>query len=91
MKIILMLIKFLISIAIIAWVGLFIVDYFRAQNSEKPLFCINEQNAEINGGSYYSCTSLGYKYYKYDNPNTESKEGFGPAFIENEYEKELNK
>ena len=91
MKIIFNIIKIIIIIIVVAWIGLFITDYLRAQKSEKPLFCLNEQNAEINGGTYYSCTSFGYKFYKYENPDAESKIGFGPAFVENEYEKEMNK
>ena len=73
---------------------MFVTDYFRAQNGEKPLVCLNEQTVVSDGtkveagATYYSCTSFGYKYYTYTKSG-ESKTGFGPSFIKNEAEKEL--
>ncbi len=93
-KVIFTIIKIFILIVIVAWMGLFVTDYFRAQNGEKPLVCLNERTVVSDGtkveagATYYSCTSFGYKYYTYTKSG-ESKTGFGPAFIKNDAEKEL--
>ena len=93
-KMIFTVVKVIIIIAIVAWMGLFITDYFRAQNGEKPLFCLNEKTVVSDGSKVeagatcYICTSLGYKYYTYSKSG-EAKTGFGPAFIKNDAEKEL--
>lgn len=93
-KVIFTIIKIVILIVIVAWMGLFVTDYFRAQNGEKPLVCLNERTVVSDGtkveagATYYSCTSFGYKYYTYTKSG-ESKTGFGPAFIKNDAEKEL--
>lgn len=93
-KIIGTIIKVLVLLIIVVWMVMFVTDYFRAQNGEKPLVCLNEQTVVSDGtkveagATYYSCTSFGYKYYTYTKSG-ESKTGFGPAFIKNEAEKEL--
>ena len=93
-KVIFTIIKIFILIVIVAWMCLFVTDYFRAQNGEKPLVCLNERTVVSDGtkveagATYYSCTSFGYKYYTYTKSG-ESKTGFGPAFIKNDAEKEL--
>lgn len=93
-KVIFTVIKLIVLIVVVAWVGLFVYDYFQAQNGQKPLICLSEQNVVSDGtkveagATYYSCTSFGYKYYTYEKSG-ESKTGFGPAFIKNDAEKEL--
>ena len=93
-KIIGTIIKVLILLIVVVWMVMFVTDYFRAQNGEKPLVCLSEQTVVSDGtkveagATYYSCTSFGYKYYTYTKSG-ESKTGFGPSFIKNEAEKEL--
>lgn len=93
-KIVGTIIKVLVLLIVLVWMAIFVTDYFRAQNGEKPLVCLSEQTVVSDGtkveagATYYSCTSFGYKYYTYTTSG-ESKTGFGPAFIKNEAEKEL--
>lgn len=88
-KILLTIIKILVIVLLITWMILFLVDYFRAKDGTKPLVCLNESTVEVDEGTYYSCTSFGYKYFEYRLNAGGSKIGFGPSFIKNETEKEL--
>lgn len=79
----------IVVISILAiWMLIFIIDYFRARNEKHPLICIKETRKDYNGNAYYSCTSLGYKYYEYQE-SARKTFGFGAAFIKNDIEKKI--
>ena len=79
--------KVLVLVVIIAWMVLFVVDYFRARGGEKPLVCLSESTKTNSKGTYYQCVSLGYKYFEYDGSDRLPGYGFGAAFIKNEIER----
>ncbi len=74
-------IKIIILVVIIAWIGLFFIDYFRARNKQTPLICLKEETKEYEDGTVYSCTSLGYKMYVYNRKSISASMEFGPLFI----------
>ncbi len=82
-------IKICIIILIVAWMVLFVYDYFRATNNTKPVVCLSETTITLDSGKYYKCTSFGYKYYEYTANDGNSSFGFGAAFIKNDLEKDL--
>ena len=55
----------LITIILIAWVGLFAYDYYRASKNEAPTIVLKEEEHQY--------TILGYKYITY---NRKSKMGY---------------
>ena len=79
--------KVLVLVVIIAWMVLFVVDYFRARGGEKPLVCLSESTKTNSKGTYYQCISFGYKYFEYDANDGNPGFGFGAAFIKNEIER----
>ena len=74
-------IKILIIAIIIIWIICFFIDYFRARQSKKPLFCITQNTKTYDDGTVYSCTGMGYKMYKYERASIPTKLEFGPFFI----------
>ncbi len=70
----------ILSIVII-WIFCFFIDYFRARQSKKPLFCITQNTKTYDDGTVYSCTGMGYKMYKYERASIPTKLEFGPFFI----------
>ena len=74
-------------VIIVLWLIIFVVDYFRARNNTKPLFCFYETNKIVKGNKYYKCVSLGYKYYEYIEPSQKTY-GFGAIFMGSNIEKE---
>ncbi len=82
--------KILVIVIVVAWMGLFVTDYFRAKNGGKPMVCFNEVNKNTENGTFYRCISLGYKYYEYvDNVKGQATYGFGAVFIKSDIEKEI--
>ena len=85
-------VKKIIKIVIIAilaiWMLIFVIDYFRARGEKHPLICISEKRKTVEGNEFYSCTSLGYKYYEYQE-NGRKTFGFGAAFLKSEVEKKI--
>lgn len=85
-------IKIVIIVILALWMLIFIVDYFRAKSGKHPLICISETRKDINGNSYYACTSFGYKYYVYQEKTKEGTRetfGFNAAFLKNDIEKQI--
>ena len=72
-------IKIVILSIVIIWIFCFFIDYFRARQSKKPLFCITQNTKTYDDGTVYSCT--GYKMYKYERASIPTKLEFGPFFI----------
>lgn len=83
--------KILVIIVVILWMGVFVTDYFRAQKGEKPFMCLKESTKENAKGSYYECVSLGYKFFEYKEVSGQITYGFGAAFLENDIEKNWEK
>jgi hypothetical protein len=75
-------IKVIILSIVIIWIICFFIDYARARQSKKPLFCIKEVTKEYEDGSVYACTGLGYKMYKYERSSIPVSIQFGPFFIQ---------
>lgn len=80
-KILSMIFKILIILAIIAWVAIIFVDYFKVTSTGEPIFCIKEDTKTYDDGTVYVCTGLGYKMYRYDRKSISAVE-FGPFFIQ---------
>ena len=74
-------IKAIVLLLIIAWIGLFFVDYFRAREEKSPMICLTEETKNYDDGTVYSCTSLGYKMYKYNRSSIPTSVEFGPFFL----------
>ena len=82
-------VKIIILVLIIVWIGIFVTDYFRARKSQPPLICLKENNKKNNEGEYYSCTSLGYKYFEYKDSAGQVTYGFKAAFLKSEIERKM--
>ncbi len=52
----------IITIVLIAWVGLLAYDYYRATKNQPPLVVLKEEKIEYSDGSVVEYTSFGYKY-----------------------------
>ena len=63
----------LITIILIAWVGLFAYDYYRASKNEASTIVLKEEEHQYSDGVVKEYTSLGYKYITY---NRKSKMGY---------------
>ncbi len=79
--------KIIFLIVLILWMIMFVTDYFRARDGQKPNICLNETTKTNAKGTYYSCVSFGYKYYEYKEVTGQTTYGFGAAFIKNDIEK----
>lgn len=51
-------VKIAVGIAVIAWLGLFVTDFVRVGNFERPLFCVLTNGADDGGSGTY--VGLGY-------------------------------
>ena len=70
----------LFSIILIGIVAIWLFDYFRMVNNEKPMFCIKQETYKYDDGTVEECTGLGYKIYEYNRTSYRAKQ-FGPFFI----------
>lgn len=61
--------------------GIWLIDFFRVQNSKEPMFCLNKTEHKFDDGKVYECTGLGYKVYTYDRSSMEKAVQFGPFFV----------
>lgn len=73
--------KVTIIIAIVAWICLIFVDYFKVQEGSDPVFCVSRNTKKYDDGTVYVCTGLGYKVYQYNRKSISAVE-FGPFFIQ---------
>lgn len=55
----------IITIILIAWVGLMAYDYYRATKNQKPVVVLKEEVHDYSDGKVYEYTSFGYKYIEY--------------------------
>lgn len=75
--------KIIFILLIVVWMTFVITDYFRAKEATKPLICLSQKEETINNGTYYECTSWGYKYYEYIDQDGKKNYAFGAAFTKN--------
>ncbi len=82
-------IKYCISLIIIAWGFLVIIDYYMTKHDKDPLFCVSNVVIEEEDGYVTVCKGLGYKYYLYKKDSYSLKK-FVPFWIkdsgEDQYE-----
>ncbi len=90
MKVLKKLIGLLITIIIIAFVSIVVIDYLNALKDRDLIFCVSENTKEYDDGTVYECVGIGYKYYKYDRSNIKASE-FGPFFIDEKSPEQLKK
>ena len=55
----------IVTVVLIAWVGLMGYDYYRATKNQKPVVVLKEEVKNYSDGKVYEYTSLGYKYIVY--------------------------
>ena len=72
--------RIMLSIIILAWVVLVLIDFYNVQTKQQPKFCIKEETHKYSDGTVYECTGLGYKVFKYNRKSFSAVE-FGPFFI----------
>lgn len=80
-KVLGMIFKTLILVALVAWVIIVVSDYMNTLN-EKPLkYCIKERVHDYGeDGNVYECIGLGYRVFKYNRKSLTATH-FGPIFI----------
>ena len=67
------LISILVTIVLIAWIGLMAYDYYRASKNQKPLVILKTVIKDYEDGNVSEYTSFGYKYIEY---NRTSRKGY---------------
>lgn len=80
-KVLVNILKMLIILLVIAWIGILFFDYFNTHQGKEPRFCIKEETKVYDDGTVYICTGLGYKLFKYDRKSISAFE-FGPFFLQ---------
>ena len=79
-KVLTVIFKILILLAIVSWVIVVCYDFFQVKKEKNPKFCIYETVHKYDDGETYECVGLGYKVYKYRRYTLTATE-FGPIFI----------
>ncbi len=90
-KIIKKIVGALVTIVLVAWLVMFVMDFFSAKEGKRPMFCLDEVTVNYDGGVYNKCISFGYQYYEYvaNSSEGESGYGFGPSFIKPDIERKI--
>ncbi len=89
-KIVITCLKIFVIVLILIWMGVFVTDYFRARDEKEPLVCLSKDTKDTSKATYYECVSFGYKYFRYQDKETqETSYGFSAAFLKNEFEKKM--
>ena len=70
-----------LCVIVACWVTVVVIDYVKAINDKKLIFCLKEKTKKYDDGTVYRCDGLGYKYFKYDRDGIKASQ-FGPFFIE---------
>lgn len=74
-------IKLIFIAVIIIWTLCFGIDYARARQSKKPLFCLSTTVNKYQDGQTTIYGGLGYKMIKYERASIPVSVQFGPFFI----------
>lgn len=67
-------------LCVIILAAVWLTDFYKMKNSEKPIFCIKEKVHEFDDGTVNECVGLGYKIYEYNRDSIHARQ-FGPFFI----------
>ena len=70
----------LLTIVLVVWIGLIVVEYLRFQKEESMLVVVKTEEVDFDGGKAYVNTGLGYKTIVYDGVTQKGRE-FGHMFI----------
>lgn len=73
--------NFLITVALLIWVGIVVYDFYNVSNKKEPKFCIEKGTTKTDDGVYDWCKGPGYVAYKYNYKEYEAYE-FGPFWQE---------
>lgn len=68
-------------VAIVILAAIWLTDFFRMQNDEKPVFCLAQKTHKFDDGTVDECVGLGYKIYDYKRESLKGAHQFGPFFI----------
>lgn len=68
-------------VVIVSLLFVWIFDFLKVKNEEKPVFCIQEKTHEFDDGTVEECVGLGYRVYMYDRDSIDVKVQFSPFFI----------
>ena len=72
---------------VVFWVGItvlaiiWITDFVKVQNEEKPVFCLVQKTHEFDDGTVEECVGLGYKIYEYNRESLSNARQFSPFFV----------
>jgi len=55
----------ILTIIIVAWISIFIIDLVRFKNNQKPMFIFNTNHYDYMDGYVVEYNCLGYKYFEY--------------------------
>lgn len=72
---------------VVFWVGIivlaaiWITDFVKIQNEEKPMFCLVQKTHEFEDGTVDECIGLGYKIYEYNRESLNNARQFSPFFV----------
>lgn len=77
-------VKVLLILAIVVWLTIVFIDFFRTKSEKDPLFCLKTQIKKYPDGETFECIGLGYKMYRYN--RSFSAVEFGPFFIKEDLE-----
>jgi hypothetical protein len=72
---------------VVFWIGItllaaiWLTDFIKVQNEEKPKFCLVEKTHKFDDGTVNECIGLGYKVYIYNRDSINDARQFSPFFI----------
>lgn len=69
------------TLAVIAWLGLVIMDFFAVKDNKEPRFCLKNTTQNYGTKKTQTCIGLGYKVNKYYENDQLTATEFGPFFI----------
>ncbi len=75
-----LIIKIIIFLVFVLFILMILIDFFRARNMQRPLVCFKEITEEKYNGTYYECTSFGYKFYTFTKEDNSKDYGFRIIF-----------
>lgn len=68
-------------VVIVLLAVIWLTDFTRVQNEEKPKFCLVEKTHKFDDGTVDECVGLGYKVYLYNRDSISNARQFSPFFI----------
>ena len=80
--------NFLITVALLVWIGIVLYDFYNVNNKNEPKFCISNGETKTEDGTVKWCKGAGYVAYKYSYGDVEAYT-FGPFWQEMQTKAEL--